>query len=111
MNLNFSIGNRVSGYLIDGEAFLGYIIAFKGQNEEGRDLAMVRLAQAPEQTELAFLDTCHPMPLNQATHTKESFLAAASRCSPCMYFKDSKARRDYLEGLWAEMVNFSKVKD
>lgn len=111
MNLNFSIGNRVSGYLIDGEAFLGYIISFKGKNEAGRELVMVRLPMAPEGAHLAFLDTCHPMPVNQATHTKESFLAAASRCSPCLYFKDEKSRRDYLEGLWNEMVNFSKVKE
>lgn len=111
--LTFSIGNRVSGYLTDGLPFLGYISAFKGEEKKTkRPLIMVRICGSkPAKYEIAYLDSCHPMPLNEITHTKETFLAAASRCSPILAFKSHKARRDYLEGLWVELVNFSQNKD
>ena len=111
--LQFSIGNRVSGYLTDDLPFLGYIVGFNGvEKGSKRPLIRVRIAgRDPEVYDIAYLDSCHPMPLDHISHNKASFLAAASRCSPVLYFKNIKARRDYLEGLWDELVNFSQNKD
>jgi hypothetical protein len=106
--LTFVIGQRVSGYLVeDGLAFLGYISGFAGKDATEREMAMVKIESTGEY-EKAHVDTFHPMPLDLITHNKQTFLAAASRCSPCLYFKDAKSRRDYLEGLWAELQNYSQ---
>lgn len=108
--MNFQIGDRVSGYLEeDGLPFLGYITSFipsKSDQDKDNLKANVRIARTTRY-DVCLLNTCHPMPLDEAKHNKQSFLAAVSRVSPILYFKDDKARRDFTENLWNELVRFS----
>jgi hypothetical protein len=104
--MNFRLGQKISGYLTDDMPFDGYIIGFAGQTKKHGPLARVKFYNA-EGTGVARLDTCHPMEVEKIKHSKKTFLAAASRVSPVLAFKNPKARRDYLERLWIELCDFT----
>ena len=107
-DLEFVIGQRVCGYLVeDGLPFIGIITSFGDVHPKTqRAVTTVKIESSGEYCE-AYSDTFHPIPLDKVTHSKQTFLAAASRCGPVLYFKDSKARRDFLEGFWFELQNSS----
>lgn len=107
MEVNFRIGQRISGYLQDGMPFLGYIIGFAGSTKKDGPLARVKFYNTKGHG-VAMLNTCHPMDVNEITHKRDTFLAAASRVGPSLYFKNSKAQRDFLEAFWRELADFTQ---
>ena len=104
-NPRFRLGQRITGYCTDGEAFTGYIVGFAGEKKKTGPLARVRCEN--NTYAVAKLNTCHPMDVDTIKHKKNTFLAAASRVSPVLYFKNDKARRDFLEALWTELADFT----
>lgn len=105
--MNFRLGQKITGYLTDGYPFDGYIIGFAGETKKHGPLARVKFYTSDE-VGLARLNTCHPMEVEKIKHSKKTFLAAASRVSPVLAFKNDKAQRDYLERLWVELCDFTE---
>jgi hypothetical protein len=109
--MNFKLGQRISAYDEEGLPCRGKISGFDGEDTSLGPMAIIRLElkdrEGKAQYERIRLNTAHPIPVDFACHRKETFLAAASRCGPVLYFKDEKARRDYLEVLWNELCLFS----
>lgn len=113
--MNFKIGQLISAYNEEGEACGGRITGFAGEDSKLGPMAMIRLNLKGDNGEPLYekirLNTAHVLPINYARHRKETFLAAASRCGPFLYFKDDKSRRDYLEALWDELCLFTQEED
>jgi hypothetical protein len=105
--INFRLGQKIRGYLTDGMPFDGYIIGFAGEKKKYGPLARVKFYNSKE-TGLAVLNSCHPMEVEKITHKKNTFLAAASRVSPILHFKNTKAQRDFLEAFWQELCDFTE---
>ena len=106
---NFQIGQKLTGYLDNDMPFDGYIISFAGEDKKLGPKAVVKFYNS-EGTGIALLNTCHPMEVDKISHSKKSFLAAASRVGPVLYFKDAKARRDFLEVFWEELCLYTDKK-
>lgn len=109
---DFSLGQLISAYDEEGCPCRGRISAFDGTDPELGPMAHISLYIKDPNGKTRYarirLDTAHHLPILFARHSKETFLAAASRSGPCLYFKNDKARRDYLETLWDEMCKFSQ---